>query len=261
MKVTTASAAARPGRINEDFTGATSTTAVLVDGAGIPGAEPTCRHGVAWYARTLGGALLSPAPASTLPTLLAEAITRVTDLHRHTCDVTNPISPSAAVAILRVRGDHLDHLVLGDAVIALDRLTGPPIVTTDPREVTISRAYESRLAATTPGSDEHHRLLAELRAHRNQPGGFWVAKDNPRAADEAVTGRHPTADLSAAALLSNGASRIVDHFALTDWPQTLAILSTRGPAAVIGQVRQAEKRHATEPDDATIAYCTDLGNA
>ncbi len=259
-----ASAAARPGRVNEDFTGATPTAAVLVDGAGIPGAEPTCRHGVAWYAHTLGGtllALLLPTPGPPLPALLAEAITRVTDLHRHTCDVTNPVSPSAAVAILRSSDGGLDHLVLGDAVVVLDRLAGPPVVTTDPRETAISRTYEPRLAATTPGSDEHHRLLGDLRAHRNRAGGFWVAKDDPRAADEAVTGRHPIAGLSAAVLLSNGAGRIVDHFALADWPQTLAVLAANGPAAVIGRVRQAEKRHAVKPDDATIAYCTDLGDA
>ncbi|TKK90243.1 hypothetical protein FDA94_06610 [Herbidospora galbida] len=256
-----ASVAARPGRLNEDFTGATPTAAVVVDGAGIPGAEPTCRHGVAWYATTLGGgllALLSLAPGSSLPALLAEAITRVTDVHRHTCDVTSPISPSAAVAIVRVSGDGLDHLVLGDAVIVLDRPGGPPIVTTDPREVAIGRIYEARLAAITPGSDEHRRLLGELRAHRNRPGGFWVARDDPRAADEAVTGRHPIADLSAAALLSNGAGRIVDRFELTDWPGTLAFLASAGPGAVIDQVRQAERRHAAEPDDATIAYCDGL---
>ncbi len=257
-----ASAAAHPGRTNEDFTGATATAAVLVDGAGIPGAEPTCHHGVAWYAHTLGGTLLAllelGAATPTLPALLAEAITRVTDLHRHTCDVANPISPSAAVAILRVSGGDLDHLVLGDAIIALDKRGGPPIVATDPREVAISRTYEPRLAATTPESDEYRRLLGDLRAHRNQPGGFWVAKDDPRAADEAVTGRHPISDLCAAALLSNGASRIVDHFALTDWPETLAILATSGPDAVIHQVRQAEQRHAVKPDDATIAYCKDI---
>ncbi len=258
-----ASAAARPGRVNEDFTGAVPTAAVLVDGAGIPGAEPTCRHGVAWYAHTLGGnllALLSLTPRSSLPALLADAITRVTDVHRHTCDVTNPISPSAAVAIVRVSGGVLDHLVLGDAVVALDRPGGPPIVTTDLREPTIGRTYEAKLAATTPGSDDYNRILGELRAHRNQPGGFWVAKDDPRAADEAVTAHHPITELSAAALLSNGAGRIVHPFGLADWPQTLAALASKGPSAVIDRVRQAEARHRTRPDDATIAYCTDLGD-
>lgn len=55
MRVTIASAPARAGRLNEDFVGATSTAVVLVDGAGVPGAESVCRHGVAWYATRLGG--------------------------------------------------------------------------------------------------------------------------------------------------------------------------------------------------------------
>ncbi len=45
--------------MNEDFTGAVPTAAVLIDGAGIPGTESICRHGVAWYAGRLGGSLLS----------------------------------------------------------------------------------------------------------------------------------------------------------------------------------------------------------
>jgi hypothetical protein len=52
-----------------------------------------------------------------------------------------------------------------------------------------------------------------LRARRNQPGGYWIAKDDPRAADEAVTGSRPLHDLDSVALLSNGASRIVSPYA------------------------------------------------
>src|SRR6266545_4651097 len=53
-------------------------------------------------------------------------------------------------------------------------------VTDEPREVIISRSYRSALEAAAEGSDEYHRVLRDLRANRNQPGGFWVAKDDPR---------------------------------------------------------------------------------
>lgn len=261
MRVAMTSAAARDGRPNEDFTGAVPTAAVLIDGAGIPGTEAICRHGVAWYASRLGGrllGLLSLARDGDLAALLAEAIEQVTDDHRDTCDVANPISPSATVAILRLSGGFVDHLVLGDSFLVLDKVDGAPIVVTDPREVIISRAYEAKLAATVEGSDEYHRLLRDLRANRNQPGGFWLAKDDPRAADEAITGRCPVAELSGAVLLSNGASRIVDRFHLADWPGVLALLASSGPAEIIHRVRQAEARHAVPADDATIAYCTDF---
>nr|WP_329101623.1 hypothetical protein [Micromonospora sp. NBC_01699] len=262
MRVTMTSVAARTGRVNEDFAGAVTTAAVLVDGAGIPGTESICRHGVAWYASRLGGnllGLLSLVPERSLSALLAEAIERVTDDHRSTCDVADPISPSAAVAILRLSDGHVDHLVLGDAVLVLDRTDGVPFVVSDPREVIISRSYEPALAAAPEGGDEYHRILRRLRANRNRSGGFWVAKDEPRAADEAVTGRCSISELTGAVLLSNGASRMVDRFRLADWPAVMAVLASSGPAEVIRRVRQAEAYHAVAADDATIAHCTDLG--
>ncbi|MFY1691475.1 hypothetical protein [Plantactinospora sp. WMMB782] len=260
---------ARPGRVNEDFAGAVPGAAVVLDGAGIPGSGSVCRHGVAWYARRLGGTLLgllSPisddrtAPPS-LPALLAEAIDRVTDEHRDSCEVTDLVSPSATVAMLRVCDGVVEHLVLGDSTVVLDRVDGPPLVVTDPREVVTSRSYEARLAATEPGGDEYRRLLRELRAHRNRPGGFWVAKDDPRAADEAVSGSCPAAELTGAVLLSNGASRIVHRFGLADWPEVLTALAAHGPAEIIRRVRRAEAEHAVPADDASIAHCTDLDTA
>lgn len=264
MRVTMTSTAARTGRTNEDFTGAVPAAAVLIDGAGIPGTESICRHGVAWYASQLGGSLLSRLPLvrdRSLSALLAEAIEQVTDGHRDTCDVANPISPSATVAILRLSGGLIEHLVLGDSFLVLDRADGGPLVVSDPREVIISRSYQSALEATAKGSDEYHQVLRDLRANRNQPGGFWVAKDDPRAADEAISGSCPISQLNGAVLLSNGASRIVDRFRLADWPGVMAVLASSGPADIIHRVRQAEARHAVTADDATIAHCTDLGEA
>jgi hypothetical protein len=264
MRVTMTSAAARTGRANEDFAGAVPTAAVLIDGAGIPGTESICRHGVAWYASRLGGSLLgllSLAGERSLSVLLAEAIEQVTDDHRDTCDVANPISPSATVAILRLSDGLIEYLVLGDSVLVLDRAAGAPLVVSDPREVVISRSYESALEAVAKGGEEYHRILRDLRANRNRPGGFWVAKDDPRAADEAVTGSCPISELTGAVLLSNGASRIVDRFGLTDWPGVMSVLASSGPAEIIRRVRQAEARHAVAVDDATIAHCTDLAEA
>ncbi len=264
MRVTMTSAPARSGRANEDFVGAVPAAVVLIDGAGIPGAESICRHGAAWYAGRLGGSLLSllsPAPGRSLPVLLAEAIEQVTNVHRDTCDVADPISPSATVAILRLSGGLAEYLVLGDSVLVLDRTDGEPLVVSDPREVIISRSYQSAVEATAEGSDAHHRILRDLRANRNRPGGFWVAKDDPRAADEAVTGSCSTVELRGAVLLSNGASRIVDRFGLADWPGVLAILASSGPAGIIHRVRRAEARRAVAADDATIAHCTDFQDA
>lgn len=128
-----------------------------------------------------------------------------------------------------------------------------PVVVTDTREVEIARPYEIALREVPPGGDDHGRLLRDLPAHRNRPGGFRVAKDDPRAAAEAVTGRRPA---SGAVLLSNGASGIVDRFGRTGWPGLLTLLATGGPEEIICRVRDAERQHEVAPDDATIAWCT-----
>jgi hypothetical protein len=264
MRVTMTSVAGHAGRVNEDFAGAVPAAAVLIDGAGIRGTESICRHGVAWYAHRLGGALLgllSLIPDRDLTAVLAGAIERVTDDHRDTCDIVNPISPSATVAILRLSGHLIEYLVLGDTFVVIDRTGDEPLVVTDPREVVISGRYEAALKGIEEGSDDYNRILQELRGHRNQPGGFWLAKDDPRAADEAIIGSCPIAELGSAALLSNGASRIVDQFQLAGWPEVMTLLASTGPAGIIHTVRAAEARHGVSADDATIAYCTELSEA
>ncbi|HWH00011.1 MAG TPA: hypothetical protein VNV66_11975 [Pilimelia sp.] len=170
--------AGHSGRTNEDFAGAVASGMVLVDGAGgIAGAEKVCRHGVTWYATRLGGALLAGlAQDRSLRHVLAEGIARITDEHRDTCDVAHSISPHAAVAMLRFSGGLVEHLVLGDAVVVVGQVGAEPFVARDPREVVIARSFEARLKSIPEGSDEYQRLLLELRAHRNNPGGFWVAK-------------------------------------------------------------------------------------
>jgi len=260
MRVTTVSVEADRGRSNEDFVGAVPTAAVVVDGAHVPGAEGVCRHGVAWYAHRLGAgllALLGAAGDETLPELLAAAIEQVTDEHRHTCDPAHPRSPWAAVALVRVRNGWVEHLVLGDATVVLDRADGAPLVLTDPREVVVSGSYVPALDAAADDA-ERDRVLGELRARRNHPGGIWVAKDDPRAADEAVTGRTPVGEVRSAVLLSNGASRVVDILGLTDWAGLVVDLASTGPAEVVRRVREAEQQQALAEDDASICLMTDL---
>ncbi|WP_020573652.1 protein phosphatase 2C domain-containing protein [Actinopolymorpha alba] len=275
MQVAVASVAARPDRVNEDFFGTVPTAAVLLDGAGMSGIESICSHGVAWYTGRLGGELLGRLwldPDQDLPTLLAQAIERVADAHRNTCDLANPRSPSATVAILRLCGGRADYLVLGDSVLILDQVQGKPLIVDDRREEMVRRRYRPAFDAAKEGSAEYDRALSDyiagLRANRNQPGGFWLAKGDPRAALEAITGSCRISDLAGAALLSNGASRIVDRFGLADWPEVLTLLRAHGPAEIIRRVREAEMGgpngaslpRALDPDDATIAHCMALAD-
>ena len=52
----------------------------------------------------------------------------------------------------------------------------------------------------------------------------------------AVTGRRSLAELNGFALLSNGASRIVAPYGLTDWSGVLELLGAHGPAVAVHDV-------------------------
>jgi hypothetical protein len=268
MKVAMATSPGHPGRPNEDFVGAVPGALVLLDGAGIPGTDTICRHGVAWYSHTLGAALLTRmAYATDLVAALADSIEQVAGRHRHTCDIANPSSPQSTVAMIRFEGDHADFLVLADTFVVLAALDDGPQVVTDSREVDVSTECSSRLQGLPVGTQEYQRarlsVIDSLRARRNQAGGYWIAKDDPHAATQAVTGSVPLGRLSAAALLSNGASRIVDPYRLSKWPPVLELLRTSGPNEILRRVRAVEALAGAAgslpgfqfPDDATVAYC------
>jgi hypothetical protein len=266
-----ATSGGHPGRSNEDFVGAGPDAIVLLDGAGIPGTESICAHGVAWFTRRLGGALLGRLAAddgTDLVGVLGDAIAEVADAHRAGCDIRHVNSPSATVAIVRVDGERLDHLLLADSYLLLDdRLHGVQALT-DGREATVRSESFAPLADEMAGTPSYDRVLdacvQALRSRRNQPGGYWIAKDDPRAAEEAVTGSRPLRELESLSLLSNGASRIVTPYGRTDWPGVLHLLRTHGPAEVIRRVREAERTPGPDggdPDDATVAFATELRSA
>ncbi len=259
-----ATSAGHPGRANEDFVGAVPAAVVLLDGAGIPGAESLCRHGVAWYTHRLGGALLgrlSRDNAPSLVTVLAEAIDQLAGEHRNTCNLADPSSPQATVAVLRVDSEHADYLMLADSHLLLGRTTGEgPEVITDAREVAVRRECMVRLEGLEPGCPEHEVALdaciEEFRSRRNQPGGYWIAKDDPQAAEEAVTGTVPLGGLTDVALLSNGVTRLVDPYGHATWTALLDRCRTEGPGAVIEDLRRHEANISELPDDATVAHST-----
>ncbi len=259
-----------PGRSNEDFVGAVPGAVVLLDGAGIPDTESICRHGVAWYTHRLGGYVLGGlcrSPARSLVTALGDAIDRVARDHRDTCDITDPSSPQATVVIYRA-SDEIDYLVLADSYLLLDYIGSAAVVVTDGREVDARRSCSAPLKGI-PRQDRHAyevayaRCAEALRARRNQPGGYWIAKDDAAAAEQAVTGTVPATALAAAALLSNGVSRLVDPYAVASWSDLLTTMRTSGPVEVLDVLRRVEgdrpqglgEQRPLRSDDATIAYC------
>jgi Protein phosphatase 2C len=250
MQITFATAGA-PGRANEDYACAGGDWALVLDGAtAIPGVDSGCAHDVRWLVRRLAAAISSRliAPdASTLPDVLAAAIKDVRDAHASPCDLVNPDSPSATVAVVRCHGDALEYLVLGDSPIVLRRCDGSFTQIADDR------------ASGLPGGRPYTAEL--VREHRNKPGGFWVASTDAGAAYQALTGTAPLVQITEVALFTDGVARLADWYGHT-WPGIFSCLRTQGPASLIELVRAAEKQqpppYGKQHDDATAVYLRNL---
>ena len=270
MQVAIASQPAPGGAANEDLIVATDRMVILLDGASVPeGLEMGCRHGTAWYVGQLGMGLLvqlTDQPDRLLTDALAAAIQAVASLHADTCELDHPGGPSAAVALLREAGQTVDYLVLADTTVLLDEPAGIQEITDDRLAqvaVTEHSAMHREATGTVSHQQRYAQLVTELRRHRNQDAGYWVASSAPDAAYHALSGSVPRHEVRRAALLSDGATRLVDRFGTMVWPQLLDLLDREGPYALIMQTRQAEsadpegrrwprsKRH----DDASAVLC------
>jgi hypothetical protein len=229
MQAILATDAGTPGWPNEDFAAVAPGAAILLDGCTTfpPGTETGCVHGVAWYARSLGGVLLSMItadPPVPLAEALAAAIGEVRAWHAGTCDLGNPATPAATVTAVRVTSAGAAVLALSDSVIMADYSDGrAPLVITD--------------------------------THR-------AASASPAAAGHARTATIPLTGLRGIALLSDGATRITERYNLLSWAALLDTVREHGPAHLIRQVRAAEDSdpegtrwpRGKARDDATIIY-------
>ena len=268
MRAALATQAGSPDSANEDWAGVLAPgLAVVLDGLSAPDGTGTgCRHGTPWFVCQLGPRLLALAsdPARSLVDALAEAIQQVASLHPG-CDLTHPGTPSATMVLLRAHDEGVDYLALADAVLLLDTADGLKVVSDERVNQLAGKEREAANRVPTGSALKLRRraqLTRALRRARNRPGGYWVAAADPQAASQALTGSLPSKTLQRAVLLSDGASRLVDPFALATWEELLALLDENGPEELLRQVRAAE---AVDPegrqwprtkrsDDATAVY-------
>ncbi|WP_398862875.1 protein phosphatase 2C domain-containing protein [Streptomyces pakalii] len=258
---------ARPHGINEDFVLSGPGVAVVLDGAGMaPGMESGCCHGVPWFVGQLGTRLYAEVSRkrSPLSECLAEAIEETADLHRGQCALDDPHSPSATVAVARTGDDLFEWLVLGDCTAVVE--AGQVVrAVTDDRLAKVAPRARKALAAAEPGSEHrkeaHRALVEEERGYLNTPGGYWVAATDPAAAGQALNGVEDARIVKRAALLTDGAARLVTTIGAIDWPGYLELLTYEGPEQAIRRVREAERSdpdltrwpRSKQHDDATVA--------
>ncbi|MFD8811778.1 hypothetical protein ACFV23_09890 [Streptomyces sp. NPDC059627] len=252
---------------NEDWVASTPTLAVVLDGLSTAGLDTGCRHGVPWYVAHLGSQLIAALadPGLSLTTGLASALENVAALHPE-CDLKNPGTPSATVAILRQGEGFLDHLVLADSPIILEGHQEFTVIT-DLRVDEVLPDLRAEVEQYETHTAEHkealRRFVSAQRQTRNTPAGYWVAAAGPESAGHAIVGNTPTEAVLAAAVLSDGSSRLVTEYEMATWPEVFSALRTGGPRELINTVRKVE---ATDPtgrrwpryksgDDASVAFC------
>ncbi|MGA4506566.1 hypothetical protein ACQB6R_13540 [Propionibacteriaceae bacterium G1746] len=250
-------------RANEDAVRVGPGLAVVVDGAGVDHRfRAGCQHSVSWYANKLADALydrfhdrrLGPREA------LALAIGHVRNLHGAAC-ILQDGSPSATVAAFRTHGDKLEYMVLCDAAVLLVPSSDEPQLVTDTLvEGVAARASTYREELRTRGVPE--TMAAESTArfvemHRNHPEGFWVAQDDPKVADHAISASVPLEGLRAVVACSDGITRALDRLALHDVASLATALVDSPLGAVVDEIRAAEDDGTDRPgkrhDDATAA--------
>ncbi|WP_344174446.1 hypothetical protein [Pilimelia columellifera] len=241
----------------------------MLDGLSSPNEDNGCHHGTKWFVAQLGGCLCSQLvnDETSLKEALRSAIDMVAQRHARTCDLTHLGTPSSTVAILR-NNDHKgawEYLLLADSVVVIDDLVAGVQAISDKSVDRVATREKADIALHQVGTPEHResveRLIAAQRLVRNRAGGYWIASADPNAADHALTGELPTGRLRRAAVLSDGAARLVDPYKLMNWPDLLD-LAAAGAARLIHRVREADQADAKgaiwarykTSDDATVIY-------
>lgn len=150
-------------------------------------------HDGAWYAGRLKDALverLSTTPSADLSAIVAEAIQSASAEHD---SVGQGPCPTSTIALVRWAGVCGELYVLGDSYCWVRYLDGTEYELVDDRidafGSEVRQAYQRGLLQGNGFNDEHRRLLADLQAHqlrcRNRPSGYWIAGNDPKAAEHA----------------------------------------------------------------------------
>ena len=250
------------GDPNEDRIGMINDAVWVLDGATTPATVPSCcDKDASWYVERLNAALTAQLQDAQpeLRAALAAAITEVQEQHARSCP--NPAEgrgPSSTVAIARRDGAWLDVLVLGDSTVLLDHSDHITAIR-DTRLAAVARQFRREIETALANGhgyrdDDHERRRAQLveaeRLRRNRDGGYWIAADQPRAAEHALSSRHrigtKAPNVSRVVLMSDGVHNAASRFALFDSNERLfAAAADGGPKACIRKLRAAEASDPT----------------
>lgn len=146
---------------------------------------------------------------------------------------------SSCLGLVRLQADRLGYLLLGDVTLVVDRRRSITVVD-DPsatgREVEYLRRADGE-------REQLDRVLARARRTMNRPGGYWIAADEPEAADHGEQGSIQVEPADLVLLATDGFARAVDLLgSYRSWRALIAAAHSQGLAEIAAGVRQAEAR-------------------
>lgn len=253
------------GENNQDRYAYGNGWAFVLDGASSFSETPPVHDG-GWYAEQLKCELseLLERSGSTARTswIVAQAIEKTAALHD---TKTQGPCPASTIAIARWNSRVVDMYVLGDSCAAFVNPDGQVKTLIEDSRIDrlgISAAtdYRERLVRGSGFDPEHKKLLAEVQARqmvvRNQPERYWIASDDPSAAEEGISRRLPLTSAQIY-LFSDGLTTVQDSVEICT-----ALFNSKNVGAYLTELQTIEREDPradrfprSKPHDDKTAVC------
>lgn len=165
-------------------------------------------------------------------------------------DVSPPIQPSASLAVIRLTGNKMEYLLLGDCSITVLDPTEHSFTLLTTTDLTRLDQIAIRELAHFTGqglsfSAAKEAISPTLKRHRrmmNQSGGYWIFGLEPSALGHSLHGHLSVSEGKVFILASDGFSRIWDtyHTVQPGWDSYKEI-ETQGLSGALERLRATER--------------------
>jgi len=245
--------------VNEDRAGAAGELAWVIDGATDVVEAPLTQASTdaSWFAEMLDLALKElahapPADLAQLPQMLAEQARNEFELAALRAPAGRHEHPSATGVIVRIEGDRLSFVSIGDCALLVATHKGVARIGVheddagDPWVADAIRAFRAQ-RPDAPAAAARADLWPKLRSGRavmNMPEGYGVFSITETPTHFIRSGAHTLMPGAHVLLASDGLMRLVDVFRRYTSQELLEAIITRGLADLVDEVRALEREDA-----------------
>ena len=206
--------AGRPDHPCEDLVSIDNATLLLMDGASPLGPSIMPPSDAAWFVRETSRILKKSLPGHDCPLTEILSFSMEELLPRWTGPSAD--MPSAGIALVRLKENHLEYLLLGDCSISIEKRDGTTLSSADKalRRLDFIALSELQSHAARLGASPRDCLpliqdiLRQNRSLRNTPEGYPILDPSGKGIPYAKTGTLPAADVQSILLCSDGFAQL-----------------------------------------------------